>query len=394
MKLSRLFSEFFTSERVGGFVLLSCTVMSLLLANSPLAGPYLGLWHHSFALPFPPFDRGFTLTHWINDGLMSLFFLLVGLEIRREFHQGELSDFRSALFPAIAAAGGMIVPASLHLLLNRGTATQAGFGIPMATDIAFTLGVLSLLGSRVPPSLKVFLTALAIIDDLGAIVVIAVFYTQDISLVFLCIAAGIFGGLLVGRRMKVRPLAAYMLPGIIMWYCMVRSGIHPTIAGVLLAFAVPFGTDGEGSPSSILQHLLHRPVAYVIIPVFALANTGIRFAEGWHASFLEPNSLGIISGLVIGKPAGIMLFSALAVRTRLCRLPEEVTWRMLGGAGILAGIGFTMSIFVANLAFTDARLVNSSVIAVLTSSMVSGFCGLAFLSAQGGKNHVMQRSTG
>lgn len=388
MRLSQLFSEFFRSERTGGVVLLSCTVISVGLVNSPFAAPYLKFWHSSLDLPFPPFDGDFTLTRWINDGLMAVFFLLVGLEIRREFHQGELSDVRSALFPAIAATGGMIVPASLYLLLNSGTRTQAGFGIPMATDIAFSLGALSLLGRRVPPSLRVFLTALAIIDDLGAIVVIAVFYTQAISLVFLCISAVIFAGLLAARRMNVSLLAAYIFPGILMWYCMVRSGIHPTIAGVLLAFAVPFSRDDETAPSSRLQHILHKPVAYFVLPVFALANTGIRLPVDWHASLFEHNSLGIISGLVIGKPAGILLFSAFAVLTGFCRLPEEVKWRQLAGVGILAGIGFTMSIFVANLAFSDVHLVTSSVIAILASSAVSGLCGLAFLSAAGIKRRV------
>jgi NhaA family Na+:H+ antiporter len=388
MKLSRLFSEFFRSEKTGGMILLSCTVLSVLAANAPFSDSYLAFWHHPLVLSFPPFRLNFTLTHWINDGLMAVFFLLVGLEIKREFYHGELSGVRSALLPALAAAGGMIVPASIHFLFNRGTPTQAGFGIPMATDIAFSLGVLSLLGSGIPPSLKVFLSALAIIDDLGAILVIAVFYTQDISLVYLGCSLLIFAVLLVMQRLNVTRLAVYICTGVIMWYCMVQSGIHPTIAGVLLAFAIPFSRDGAPSPSSRLQHILHAPVAFFVLPVFALANTGIRFAQDWHISFLESNSLGILSGLVIGKPVGIVLFSVCAVATGLCALPEEMDWRQLFGAGLLAGIGFTMSIFVANLAFSEAHLVNSSVIAVLASSVVAGLSGFLFLSAGRGRDSV------
>jgi len=386
MRLTHIFSEFFRSEKTGGMLLLGCTVVSVLLANTPLSDSYVAFWHRSIDLSFPSFRHAFTLKDWINDGLMAVFFLLVGLEIKREFYQGELSGVRKALLPALAAAGGMIVPASIHLFLNRGTPTHAGFGIPMATDIAFALGVLSLLGSRVPPSLKVFLTALAIIDDLGAIVVIAVFYTQDISLIYLGCSLGIFAVLLVLQRLNVRQLAAFVLPGVLLWYCMVQSGVHPTIAGVLLAFAIPSGADDAHSPSYRLQRVLHMPVAFIVLPVFALANTGIHFEQNWHLSFLEPNSLGILSGLVMGKPVGIVLFSACAVATGLCALPEDTDWRQVLGAGVLAGIGFTMSIFVANLAFTDAHLVNSSVIAVLASSVVAGLGGFLFLSA--GRGHT------
>lgn len=364
-------------------VLVSCTLFSVLAANTPFSKSYLAFWHQTAGLSFSPFQLGFTLTHWINDGLMSVFFLLVGLEIKREFYQGELSGVRKALLPAVAAAGGMILPASIHFLFNRGTPTAHGFGIPMATDIAFALAVLSLLGNRVPPSLKVFLTALAIIDDLGAILVIALFYTRDISLMYLGCSLGLFAGLLAMQRLNVTRLAVYLITGVLMWYCMVRSGIHPTIAGVLLAFAIPPGRDDAPSPSSRLQHMLHAPVAFFILPVFALANTGIRFAQDWHLSLLERNSLGILSGLVAGKPIGIVLFSVGAVASGLCTLPDETGWRGLTGAGLLAGIGFTMSIFVANLAFNDEHLVNSSVMAVLASSAIAGLGGFLFLTAGG-----------
>jgi NhaA family Na+:H+ antiporter len=295
--------------------------------------------------------------------------------------RGELSDVRSALFPAIAAAGGMIVPASLHYLINRGTPTQAGFGIPMATDIAFALGVLSLLGNRVPPSLKVFLAALAIMDDLGAILVIALFYTKDISLAYLGASLGLFAVLIAMRRLNAKRLLPYILAGTAMWYCMVRSGIHPTIAGVLFAFAIPSGGEDSSSLSSRVQHFLHAPVAYVILPVFALANTGIRLAHNWQVHLLESNSVGILSGLVIGKPAGIVLFSFLAVAAGLCSLPEGMGWAQLFGTGVLAGIGFTMSIFISNLAFSDPRIAGTSVTAVLAASAAAGLGGYLFLSA-------------
>ncbi len=388
MRLTRLFSEFFRSERSGGIILFSCTVISILAANSPAGDSYAALWRHPLSLPFPPFGADFTLAHWINDGLMAVFFLLVGLEIKREFLHGELSDARSALFPALAAAGGMIVPASLHFLLNRGTPGQAGFGIPMATDIAFALGALSLLGTRVPSSLKVFLAALAIIDDLGAILVIAVFYTQGISMLFLCFSLGTFGFLYLMRRLNIRRLPVYMLGGAFMWYCMVRSGIHPTVAGVLLAFAVPSGREDEPSPSSRLQHILHNPVAFVILPLFALANTGIRFVPGWESGFLENNSLGIMAGLLVGKPAGILLFSSVALSTGLCTLPDEMDRRHLIGAGLLAGIGFTMSVFVAHLAFNVTHTVEASVMAVLASSATAGVAGVLFLGSLNGRRPI------
>jgi Na+:H+ antiporter, NhaA family len=381
MRLSRLFSEFVRSEKTGGLVLLVCALLSVLAANGPLADSYTAFWHRPLSPGIPALRLDFTLAHWINDGLMAVFFLLVGLEIKREFSHGELSGLRSALFPAIAAAGGMIVPASIHFLLNRGTPTQAGFGIPMATDIAFVLGALSLLGSGAPPSLKVFLTALAIIDDLGAILVIAVFYTQGISFFALGCALGVFAVLLAMQRLRVTLLWLYLLGGVLMWYCMVRSGVHSTIAGVLLAFAIPSAADDSPSLSSRLQHILHLPVAYFILPLFALANTGIRFAQGWELSLFERNSLGILSGLVLGKPAGIALFSGMAVASGFCALPEEMNWHHILGAGVLAGIGFTMSIFVANLAFSDTHTVNSSVMAVLASSVAAGLCGFLFLSA-------------
>ncbi|MDZ4712657.1 MAG: Na+/H+ antiporter NhaA, partial [bacterium] len=260
MKLTKLFTEFFDSEKAGGLLLIFCTAVSLLLANSFLADNYLHLWHFQIA--------GESSVHWINDGLMTIFFLLIGLELEREIYQGELSDFKNALLPIVAAIGGMLVPAGLFLLFNFGTPTQAGAGIPMATDIAFAVGILSLLGNRVPASLKVLLIAIAIIDDLGAIILIAVFYTTSLAFTNLFIALGIFGLLLLLNRLKIHNLIPYLIGGIAMWYFMLHSGVHPTITGVLLAFAIPFGNGGEKSPSFILQHFLHKPVAFFILPLF------------------------------------------------------------------------------------------------------------------------------
>ncbi len=371
LKLTKLFTEFFDSEKAGGLILVFVTLISLLLANSAWQDGYIQFWHIDLG--------GHSLVHWINDGLMTIFFLLIGLELEREIYQGELTDLKSATLPILAATGGIIVPAGLFFLLNYGTATQAGTGIPMATDIAFAIGILSLLGSRVPASLKVFLTALAIIDDLGAIIIIAVFYTATIAYTNLFIALGIFGLLLVLNRLKVHNLIPYIIGGIAMWYFMLNSGVHATITGVLLAFAIPFGNGGERSPSYILQHILHKPVAFVILPLFAIANTCIAIGDGWQNNLGHTNSLGIMLGLVIGKPLGIFLFSFIGVGFELCTLPGDLKWKNIIGAGFLGGIGFTMSIFITLLAFKDADIVNESKIAILIASVVAGTIGYLWL---------------
>jgi NhaA family Na+:H+ antiporter len=370
--LTKLFREFFESEKTGGFVLLGCTVLSLVLANSGVGEGYIAFWNAQAG--------GHTIVEWINDALMAVFFLLIGLELEREIYQGELSDLGSASLPIIAAVGGMLVPAGIHLALNAGTATQSGAGIPMATDIAFAIGILSLLGNRVPASLKVFLTALAVIDDLGAIIIIAVAYSGGIQFSSLLIALGIFAVLLVLNRLRVYNLVPYLAGGVVMWYFMLQSGVHATITGVLLAFAIPFGNGGEKSPSYILQHILHKPVAFFILPVFALANTCIPIAGNVVAGLLQSNSIGIMAGLLIGKPAGISLFSFLAVRMRLATLPDELKWNYIAGTGLLGGIGFTMSIFIALLAFDDGELINGSKIAVLVGSLLAGGIGYVLLN--------------
>jgi NhaA family Na+:H+ antiporter len=380
--LTRIFREFFASERTGGLLLMICTAASIVIANSGAGAGYVHFWHAHLDLSFGGLSLDYPTEVWINDGLMAVFFLMVGLEIERELYIGELAEPRQALLPILAAAGGMLVPAATHYFFNHGSVTQAGFGIPMATDIAFALGVLSLLGNRIPASVKIFLTALAIIDDLGAILVIAAVYTKSISLVYLAISLGIFGLLLILNRLNVNRLFLYVLPGIVMWYCMLRSGIHPTISGVLLAFAIPFRKAMAGHPSERLQHLLHKPVAFLILPLFALANTGIRLSPGWAHSLLSANSLGVLSGLVLGKPVGVVLFSLLAVRAGWSSLPGDMNTRHLLGLGLLAGIGFTMSIFISNLAFDNPAFILEGKMAILVASLVASLLGYFFLRKQ------------
>lgn len=388
MEITRLFRDFFNSEKIGGIILLFCTVVSLYIANNSWGEGYLSFWHSYFDLSFSGIILNYSVEHWINDGLMTIFFLLVGLEIERELYKGELSDFKNALLPIAAAVGGMVVPAAIHYFFNCGQITQSGFGIPMATDIAFALGMLALLGNRVPFALKIFLTALAIIDDLGAIAVIAVFYNTGISWAYLAGAMGIFGLLMFFNKTGVKNLFFYLLPGIIMWYCMLQSGVHATITGVLLAFAIPFSQNDKTNPSYLLQHALHKPVAFFILPLFALANTGIVLNNYWYYNLSSSNSIGIIAGLIIGKPLGILLFSLLIIKLKIATLPSGVNWKMITGAGILAGIGFTMSIFIANLAFTDAGFVQFSKVAILAASLLATIIGLLVLYLACRKNVV------
>ncbi len=392
--LSKTFADFFESEKSSALVLLACTVLCLLIANSAWGTGYTDFWRQKVF--------GLSLEHWVNDALMAVFFLLIGLELERELYVGELSSLKNALLPIVAAIGGIVVPAGVHFALNSGTPTQAGTGIPMATDIAFALGALALLGSRVPPMLKVFMTATAVMDDLGAIIVIAVFYSTQFSLVHLLGALAVLGVLAIFNRvLRITALTPYLLGGAIMWFLMVKSGVHATISGVLLAFAIPFeprsrDTEQRGllpglpeeSPSHRLEHVLHKPVAFVILPLFALANTGVVFDSHWQQGIFNPNSLGIISGLVLGKPVGIVLLSYVAVASGMCRLPVDLTWRHLIGVGLLAGIGFTMSIFITNLAFaSQPDFVNTSKMAILVASVSAGLLGMLWLTLTGPKNH-------
>ena len=379
IRTRNLFKEFFDSEKAGGLILIICTILSLVIANSSIGEAYLHFWHQHLDLSFLNIKLDYSAEEWVNDGLMAIFFLLVGLEIERELYVGELSVFKNALLPILAAFGGMLVPALIHLGFNHDLPTRSGMGIPMATDIAFALGVLSLAGNRVPASVKVFLTAVAIIDDLGAVMIIAVFYTKSLSLFYLCLSLGIFVLMLAFNKLKLRNLFFYIIPGIVMWYFMLKSGVHATISGVLLAFAIPFDKKGI-HPSAIVQHFLHKPVAYVLLPIFALANTGILLSNDWYRSLESHNSLGIIAGLFIGKPLGIALICFAALKMKICGFPEQMGWKHLSGICVLAGIGFTMSIFIANLAFDNPDLIRDSKIAILTASLLAGLVGFILLT--------------
>ena len=374
--LSSTFQRFFDSEKSSGILLLLCTAMSLLVANSSIGAEYVNTWQTEVA--------GLSLEHWVNDALMAIFFLLIGLELERELYSGELSNVRNALLPIVAAIGGMVVPALIHFSLNRGTPTQAGIGIPMATDIAFALGVLSMLGNRIPPSLKVFVVAFAVIDDLGAIIIIATFYTMEVSLWFLASAVAVWILLLVlNRRFRIMSLTPYLCGGAVMWFLMLKSGVHATMAGVMLAFAVPFAAkdDDKTSPSHRLEHILHKPVAFIILPIFALANTGVIVGADWLHGLISPNGVGVTAGLIVGKPLGVTLLCVVAVASGLCRLPLGLHWRHIVGAGMLGGIGFTMSIFITNLAFAGTpEIISASKMAIFLASLTAGIIGFLWLT--------------
>lgn len=392
--MTKLFKEFFNSEKSSGIILILSTVLSLCLANIFIGQSYIDFWHHQAGFSIGNFELNLSIEHWINDGLMTIFFLMVGLEIERELYAGELSSVKNASLPVVAAIGGMAIPALFHFLFNAGTPTQSGFGIPMATDIAFALGVLSLAGKRVPLALKIFLTALAIIDDLGAILIIAVFYTSDLQTTYLFIALGVFGILLLLNCLRIYQLVWYLIGGMVMWYCMLQSGVHATISGVLLAFAIPFGDGKENSISYKLQHFLHYPVAFIIVPLFAFANTGIIISGSINEILINNNSLGIMAGLILGKPVGILLLCFLAVKLRVGKLPDGVSWLQLAGAGVLAGIGFTMSIFITLLAFNDAAIIQHSKIAILVSSLIAGVAGFILIKRATASSPVAEEHTG
>ena len=366
--------QFLHDSRAVGIVLICCTILSLILANSPLQQAYIRCWDTAVHIPFGHFPH--TLLHWINDGLMVPFFFLVGMEIKRELTTGELSSIRKSMLPVMAAMGGMICPALIFLIFNGGTPYAHGWGIPMATDIAFSLGVLSLLGKRVPLTLKIFLTALAIIDDLGAILTIAVFYTASLHISYLMAGAGILLLLIILNLCKVQKIIFYIIPGIILWYCIYNSGIHATIAGVLLAACIPL------SSLPGLINRLHDPVNFIIMPVFALSNTAIIFPPDMLHAFNNSISYGILAGLMIGKPLGIFGFSWLATRLKLAALPHKTTWSQLLGVGIIAGIGFTMSIFISTLAYPELSLQVTAKIAVMAASLISGIAGFYYLNKQ------------
>jgi NhaA family Na+:H+ antiporter len=379
-KINRsIFKQFFTSEKNGGILLLFCVVISLLIANTSYRDGFSSLLAQNIGIG----PVTYSISAWINDGLMAIFFLLVGLEIKRELIEGELSSIKKASLPVLAALGGMIIPALVYVAFNYGKPTATGWGIPMATDIAFALAIIAMLGKNVPPSLKIFLAALAIADDLGAILVIAIFYTAQIHWDYLAMAAGIFALLLALNYFKVKSLWFYLIPGIFLWYFVHHSGIHATIAGVLLAFTIPTNDTEIESPLEKLEHTLTIPVNYLIMPIFALANTNITFQKEMVNGLASPVGLGIILGLFAGKTIGVSLFSWLAVKTKLANLPSGANWKHVIGVGMLAGIGFTMSIFIALLSFNDADHISEAKFAILCASVFAGIAGFVYLKGIG-----------
>lgn len=385
MQLSTYFTNFFNNSRSSGILLILCVIISLGIANTALKDSFQAFLDLQAGTDF--LHLNYSVSTWINDGLMAVFFLLVGLEIKREIKEGELSSFKNASLPIFAALGGMIIPAVIYSLLNAGTQYSNGWGIPMATDIAFSLAIVSLLGTKVPPSIKIFLAALAIVDDLGAILVIAVFYTEQIHWTYLLLSAGVALLLFILNFLKVKRIFFYIIPGLALWYFLHHSGIHATIAGVVLAFSIPTNTsDVIISPLEKLEHQLHKPVNFLIMPVFALANTNITFSSGMASSFTSSLGIGIIAGLVLGKLIGINLFSWLAIRLKLSALPQNSSWIQMAGTGLLAGIGFTMSIFIALLSFkNDIEIQNDAKFAILIASVLAGSLGFLILKTSSDK---------
>ncbi|WP_379092700.1 Na+/H+ antiporter NhaA [Pedobacter sp. UC225_65] len=383
-----VFKKFFESGKIGGLLLLICVVISLLIANSASANGFSSFLAKELGFNIGSVAVSYSISAWINDGLMAVFFLLVGLEIKRELLEGELSSIKKASLPVLAAFGGMIVPSLIFFFFNKGEATAAGWGIPMATDIAFALAIIVMLGKSVPASLKIFLAALAIADDLGAILVIAVFYTAQIHWDYLLMAGGVFALLLALNYLKVKSLWFYLISGIFLWYFVHHSGIHATIAGVLLAFTIPTNTTAVESPLEKLEHALTFPVNYLIMPIFALANTNITFQREMVDGLTSPLALGIIAGLFLGKTLGVTFFSWFAVKIKLAKLPSGANWKHIIGVGMLAGIGFTMSIFIALLSFNDVDHILEAKFAILCASVISGVIGFVYLKSIGIKKSV------
>ncbi|KMQ71911.1 Na+/H+ antiporter NhaA [Chryseobacterium koreense] len=379
MNISSYFKKFLHSSQSSGIILILCVAISLLIANSSLGESYQNLLDKKIGTDL--FHLKYPLSIWINDGLMAIFFLLVGLEIKREMVEGELSNFKSASLPIVAALGGMVVPALIYFLFNHGTDDAKGWAIPMATDIAFSLAIISMLGKRVPLSVKIFLAALAIVDDLGAILVIALFYTDQIHWDYLGLSALMVAILIGFNFFKFKKHIFYIIPGLFLWYFMHHSGIHATIAGVLLAFTIPTNiSTTEISPLEKLEQQLHLPVNFLIMPIFALANTNITFKDGMVDGLFTNLGFGIILGLFLGKVIGINLFSWIFIKLKISSLPDNSSWNQMIGAGLLAGIGFTMSIFIALLSFRGQQEIQDAAkFAILVASVISGFAGYSLL---------------
>lgn len=377
----KIFSHFSQSSSAGGILLLICVCISLLIANTGLSSGFSEFLSFPLGFETASLHLRYPILLWINDGLMAGFFLLVGLEIKREIVEGELSSMRQAALPVLAAVGGVLVPALIYAAFNSGDPlTSKGWGIPMATDIAFALGILSLLGSKVPSGLKIFLAALAIVDDLIAILVIAIFYSSELHFQYLGYAGAIFLLLIIFNRLGFKNLLFYLIPGALMWYFIHHSGVHATIAGVLTALTLPTNQEDVDSPLEKLEHALTRPVNFIVMPIFALANTNITFESGMVEGLTGNLRLGIVLGLFIGKPVGIFVMSWLSVKTNIADLPENTKWPHVLGLGLLGGIGFTMSIFIALLSFNHPEYQNEAKFAVLIASVLAGISGFLLLS--------------
>lgn len=382
-----VFKDFFQSSNAGGIILFICVIISMILANTDFAVPLQNILDHPIGFENESVHLRYPILLWINDGLMAIFFLLVGLEIKREIVEGELSSPQKASLPILCAIGGAVVPAIIYLGLNAGQETASGWGIPMATDIAFALAVINLLGNRIPSSLKIFLAALAIVDDLIAILVIAFFYSSGIETTYLWYAAIGLVVLIIMNRMNVLNPYLYLIPGIFIWYFVHHSGIHATIAGVLVAMTIPTNDTDTESPLERLEHALTKPVNFLIIPLFAFANTNITLESEMLAGLTSSLGLGISLGLLLGKPVGILLTSYLCTKLKLSSLPEGSTWRHILGVGLLAGIGFTMSIFIAILSFGDPLHVSEAKLSILITSLLAGVIGyLTLISGKASSN--------
>ncbi|MBB3234166.1 Na+/H+ antiporter NhaA [Phyllobacterium endophyticum] len=380
VRLTASFRSFIESEAAGGIILMAVAALALILANSPLREEYFGI--------LKTYIGGLSILHWVNDALMAVFFLLVGLEIKREMISGQLSNWSRRALPGFAAVGGMIVPALIFLAFNDGE-TSRGWAIPSATDIAFSLGVLSLLGSRVPLSLKVFLTALAIIDDLGAVIIIALFYTEGLNIPALAGVAAVFTILMIMNMMGIVRLWAYLVLGVILWILVFKSGIHATIAGVLLALAIPMqGLKGEAdSPLLQLEHAIQPWVGFLIVPIFGFANAGVSFGGVSLANLADPVPLGVAAGLFVGKQVGVFSFAWLAIKLRLAERPSGASWLQMYGVATLCGIGFTMSLFIGLLAFANSPLLQDETkLGVLLGSLLSAVFGAFLLSLSSGRS--------
>jgi len=381
-----VFKDFFKSSNAGGILLFICVILSLLIANSPLAISLQEFLDLKVGYESASIHLNYSILLWINDGLMAIFFLLVGLEIKREIVEGELSSPKKASLPILCAVGGAIVPAIIYLGLNAGQTTSSGWGIPMATDIAFALAVINLLGNRIPSSLKIFLAALAIVDDLIAILVIAFFYSSGIEVSYLMYAGIGLVVLILMNRFNVLNPYLYLIPGVFIWYFIHHSGIHATIAGVLVAMTLPTNDTNLESPLERLEHALVKPVNFIIIPLFAFANTNITLESTMVSGLISDLGLGIALGLLLGKPVGILLVSYICTKLRVSSLPEGSSWGHILGVGLLAGIGFTMSIFIAILSFNDPTNIAEAKLSILITSLIAGIVGYLVLRSNQGKS--------